>query len=542
MSLFYKKSLHRLTSLSLAIGLSVLFSYWIFHSYGFFITDYNHNSDGLMILDFARDFLAKKSLMGWQLPHAPDLFPDETLAIIALFFTSWSDTTFLIIASINYLLVIVTFYTLLKNAEHLETPSLSMVALITTLCLLILLYFFKSALLIYYQIFVTGTHFETETALILILSLNESLMKKSALNAWAIFTLCFFSAILVASDSLCGIFIIGYLISNLFFGKWKNLKNLVSFLGLLFATITGFILLTFIPHSPLLLDFLPGGKINLFSLFWVIHHYRYYNFFHFLLSSMNNAWLIFSLIAAPFLFALLIQNNPHKECLKNPFVLATFLTMSTSILVPNWQIRYMNFPALFLLFCLVVSYFRVFALFKNNHKKNIIIYSWLIFIALGTHSLYSKFKMQPYKNKEISQLYQCIQLASTQYPLQDGIATYWHARALKFFSNFQYYLAQTLPPPTPFAKNGYWFWINNSLDFVYKNKNQSVFRQYNFIITTESEVKTGVWGNILNQATGIVSYQESRLYYFKDASILWQALFLHQPGTPHPITKQILLN
>jgi hypothetical protein len=146
----------------------------------------------------------------------------------------------------------------------------------------------------------------------------------------------------------------------------------------------------------------------------------------------------------------------------------------------------------------------------------------------------------------------CIAQAKERYPLADGVATYWNARPIRFASQFEFYLAQ-INPWRPRA--GYFLWGNNGADFVYRDINQTPetdvdsasknsaslpppVRSYNFVIATQAEQQSRLWGSLPMQATHTVQCKNHAIYYFADPAILWHYLFpLGLPVPTAPIVS-----
>jgi len=140
---------------------------------------------------------------------------------------------------------------------------------------------------------------------------------------------------------------------------------------------------------------------------------------------------------------------------------------------------------------------------------------------------FDKIIAEPEYESNSSKGYKCIKKGALQYPLEDGIASYWNARPIKFYSNFEYYLAQVRPWN---PSEGYFFWGNNWISFLYKDASIKQPRKYNYILATNSEVSSGIWGDIINFSKNKVSCEGNTLFYFDDSSLLWN--FLFKGGAP----------
>jgi hypothetical protein len=191
-------------------------------------------------------------------------------------------------------------------------------------------------------------------------------------------------------------------------------------------------------------------------------------------------------------------------------------------------LRYLIFPAIILILCVVLAYLRLIGLVKDNRIRAAILFFWFLLICFGILFVYKKTKTEPANESNAAKIYQCIKRASLVYPLQDGIASYWNARPLRFYSNFEYYLAQV----SPWApKDGYFYWGNNRDEFVYRDVSTKLYRKYNYIVASNDEIKSGLWGNVINKSKNKVICREYTLFYFDQGDILWDFLFFH--GLPH---------
>jgi hypothetical protein len=116
----------------------------------------------------------------------------------------------------------------------------------------------------------------------------------------------------------------------------------------------------------------------------------------------------------------------------------------------------------------------------------------------------------------------CLNQAKAQFPLEDGVATYWNARPTRFASNFTQFFAQ-INPWRP--RSGYMVWGNNAIDFVYRDTAQTIPRQYNHLLATKHELASRLWGSLPAQATGVMECPMHTIFYFDQPDILWNYVF-----------------
>jgi hypothetical protein len=117
---------------------------------------------------------------------------------------------------------------------------------------------------------------------------------------------------------------------------------------------------------------------------------------------------------------------------------------------------------------------------------------------------------------------QCIDQAAAQYPLADGVATYWHARPVYFASDFKHFLAQVSPWH---PRSGYLYWGNNGLDFSYQDGNRERPRHYNYILATNDEMRFNLWGSLVNDSSIQLRCAKHTVLFFAKPSVLENYLF-----------------
>ena len=295
-----------------------------------------------------------------------------------------------------------------------------------------------------------------------------------------------------------------------------------------------------IPHQPLL-----GNSISK-------HHLQdqfirgFHSFLGWLLSSFSNVAFILLLVIASVAFPFLMQGvwpkfrkNIQQMPMSKDFVLPCLgvIAVFPMFFVAAGSLRYLIFPAIILIVCIVLAYLRLMGRVKDNRGRVAIVFLWGCFICFGTFFIDKKVKTEPAYKSNAAKIYQCIKCASLEYPLQDGIASYWNARPIKFYSNFEYYLAQT----SPWApKDGYYHWGNNWYEFLYKNSSTKSLRKYNYIIATSDEIKLGLWGNVINKSKDKMTYEDYTLFYFGKDDILWDFLFFRgAPSYLHKLDPEI---
>lgn len=512
--------LRSFVGLVVVFGGSALVCWWVVHAYGYLL-EMTSNADSLAVIDFSRDLFRGEPLGGWNLPRAPFLFPDALIASFVLFF-GWSNNfTIITIASINYSLLIISCYTVLQGAYRLNRISLPGVGLVVTLSLLAIMYLFPvSVFNVYWQIFASGTHFGTVVVIALMLSLNKILFKDSSILL-RVFFLFFLTVAAVASNVMALLLLMFWLASEVFSAAWKRPKGRIDMLVVFFSSIIGVGLSSMIPRQSMAESF-----FSIDQFIRGIHSFREWFY-----GSFDNAAFIFSLIFSSVAFPLLMQGrwpkfreNTGQMFLGKDFVLPSLgvIAVSPMFFQAAGSLRYLIFPAFILILCFVLIYFRLIGFVENNRRRPAIFFAWSLLICSGLFFSYDKVKTASAYESNAAKSYQCIKRASLEYPLQDGIASYWNARPVRFYSNFEYYLAQVTPWR---PSEGHFFWGNNGYSFLYKNTSTKLPRQYNYILATNDEVQSSLWGGVINKAINKVSCEKDTLFYFDDPKTLWDFLF-----------------
>ncbi len=524
------KYLRDFAGLLAIFGGSVIVCWWVFHTHDYLI-EMTSNADSLSLLDFSRDVLRGEPLGAWNLPRAPYFFPDALIASLVVFL-GWSNSFSIItIASINYSLLIIACYFTLQSAYGLKRISLPSVGFAVTLSLLAITYVFPvSVYNVYWQIFTSGSHFGIVVVIALMLSLNKSLFKTGNALPRTLF-LSFLSIAAVASNAMAFLLLMLWIVSELFSAAWSRPRGRIDLMVVFISALIGIGLSSIIPRQSLTDSFFSNEKL-------LRAFHNYYDWFS---GSFGNAAFIISFVIAAVAFPYLMQGrwpkssvNKEQRYLGNTFALQSLgiIVISPMFFEAAGSLRYLIFPAFVLILYLVLIYFRLVGMVKSKRLHGFIFICWAILLCSSIFIVYDKFRTESAYELNASKSYQCIKHAALEYPLQDGIASYWNARPIKFYSNFKYYLAQVSPWR---PSEGYFYWGNNWYEFLYKNTTTKLPRKYNYIFATDEEIKTGIWGDIINKSKNIVTCGTNTLFYFDNSNILWDFLFAR--GAPPSLSK-----
>ena len=509
----------------IVVFLEATFVCWLMvHVYSYLISLIS-SADSLTILDFSRDLLCGVPMGGWNLSHAPFLFPDAVIASFVLIF-GWSNNFSLFtIAVINYSLFIIVSYLILKAADNLNRVSLAGVGLMVTLSLLVITHVFPVPMRnIYWQIFASGTHFGSAFMVALILFSGKAFLKNSGMLC-RVFFLFSFTVATVVSDTMAFFLLMLWILSELLSCVWKDPKVRMDMIVVSFSMMIGEGLNMMIPHQSLAKGFF---SMHLFMR-------GFHAFMGWAARSSEGVAFIVLLVISSMVFPFLIQGRwpKFRKPMEGVFLGGDFVLPSLGIIVifPMFfedvgSLRYLVYPAYILILCGVLVYLRLMELIKNDRLRTVIPFVCIFLICVQGSFILKKISARSVDRIDAAKIYQCIKRASLEFPLDDGIASYWNARPLKFYSNFKYYLAQT----TPWSpKDGYFYWGNNGYDFIYKNTATRLPRRYNYIIATNDEIKQGLWGDVIYKSKHQVSQEGYTLFYFDREDILWDFLLFRGP-------------
>ena len=525
-----KRYLREFVGLLALLGGALMICWCVYHTYDYLI-EITSNADGLTILDFSRDLIRGEPLGAWNLPRAPFLFPDALIASLIMLMGWTNSFSILAIASINYSLLIITSYFVLQNAFGLNRISFASMGLVVTLSLFAITTVFPVSIYnVYYQIFDSGSHFGVVIVIALMLSLNKLIPKGVTTLSKAIF-LSFFSVATVASDAMAFLLLMIWIIAELFSAAWTRPKDRIDLIVVFISAFIGVVLMSIIPRQSL--------KDSFFSIDLIDR--AFHNYYEWFSGAFSNMAFIISLVIAAVAFPYLMQGrwpkssvNKEQRYVGNSFALQSLgLVVISPMLFDNvGSLRYLIFPAFVLILCLVLIYFRLVGMVKNKHLQGSIFIFWAILLCSSFLVVYDKFKTESAYELNASKNYQCIKGATLKYPLQDGIASYWNARPIKFYSDFEYYLAQVSPWR---PSDGYFFWGNNWLEFLYKDTSTKSLRKYNYIFATNEEIQSGIWGDVINKTKNKITCGPNTIFYFDDTNTLWD--FLFSRGAPPTLKK-----
>lgn len=514
------------------------------------------NADSLVLFDFARDLIEGHSVRFWNLPRAPYLFPDAMIALGLMTLGWWGALTITAVAVINLLMLFAITYPVMKLAKvNLQSSALSCTFFLSMAILTMAICFPFSMVNIYWQIFASGAHFLSAGIVLLILYLD--FLWQLRLRSWGALVAMFFLCIATAvSDSLSlallllwlGVELLWrtgfYYQQNTHLTSPKNLatvlngflKKQVDLAVVLGGVVLGTGLSLLIPRQSLLESFFSVNKFTLGAS----------SFFAWLVGDLSH--VLYGVV----LIALILY---YPACMRQSYFKGRFSRKNywrSAVLAPALgiicitpffyqdvgSIRYLAFPALIGLISLALLYQQIWhALARRNHlgRKVALILIWFMVLALmGTYQ-YRHQRAGPQAvdqpgldqvglavSAPVDNAWQCIKDAKKEWPLADGVATYWYARPLRFATHFESYLAQI---DQGRARSGAFIWGNNGIDLVYANESQTAFRHYNFIVTTPAQVRAQLWGNLPGKATGTIDCAQFQILYFENPDVLWNYLF-----------------
>jgi len=545
------------------------------------------NADSLVLFDLAHDVLSGKVLRYWNLPRAPYLFPDTVIALWVMSVGWYGKYSIWAVATINYLLLILVVHQCCKRTALFKRASLIQIELSLSVALILIGLCFPFAMVnIYWQLFASGAHFVTVIMVLAILLLLQSWHERPRTALLLlIFALVFLEAL---SDSMATLLLIIW-VANQSLWRYVMPKSFAIPAGDLvrnkvgmdlwltvLAMVLGTLLGAQLPRQSLLESFFSFDKfIGAATLFvqWAIAAPMHILF---LLFMVLGSWIyprVFELDGPSDRDTFSVKEDANNHC--NPHRNRLICCLRSSTLWPSLGImvitplfyqelgslRYLAFPAL--LFWMVVAALLMRLFQAIRHAR----FAAQLAIAIGSLSFFGAVAYWDFRLNliggshvnsgrgdiglsvgadAISSL-ACIAQAAKQYPLEDGVATYWNARPTRFASHFQYYLAQ-INPWRP--REGYFLWGNNGVDFVYRNAQRATFtsmskkesvqnfdvsaseiqsknsvRRYNFVLATKSELNERLWGSLALQATQTVDCENHSIFYFKDPAVLWQYLF-----------------
>lgn len=497
------------------------------------------NADSLVMLDFARDVLMGQSLTHWNLPRAPYLFPDALIGLVVML-VGWSNVyTLKIIALINCTLFVWVSAVVLRQRSDLARLSYLQVGILLGLALLnIALIFPVSMLNVYWQLFASGAHF---LMAIVVLSIFywSARWRNEQQPPWMlviIFLLCFAEAL---SDSLATLLLLIWMGSQFLWRLTSRSPShlhprsdvLCVFFGVLLGTLISFQ----IPRQSLLNSFFSFDKfINASIACW-----------QWFISSPANYGFVLVLTGLVLAYPLLLAGAwPRTKAAWVAWIQSDALLPSLGVIAATpiffqevGSIRYLAFPALIALLSLALLYLRLWQRFTQRGWYWGALVSLCFALVIGQITVWQWERqqigpaMQDQQGKDMIGLavgaqtdlaIACLAQAQETLDLQDGVATYWNARPTRFASHFSHYLAQ-INPWRP--RSGYMMWGNNGIDFIYRDSQKKVARQYNYLLATKSELANRLWGSLPSQANQVIECPMHTIYYFNEPAVLWSYLF-----------------
>ena len=507
------------------------------------------NADSLVLLDVANDIWTGKSLYGWNFPRAPYIFPDLLIATLVMSFGWSSSYTLLLIATTNYLLFIFVAQRIVNSIYGTQYQSILSTALSISAALIFFgIMLFPIAIhFIYWQLFASGAHFLSAIIIALIfseVSSNRSIKLNQSTLLWIIVLVFLVSVSNSISILLIGSWLfarVGWGCVVRFSGSRSDILPTKVEIYIALSLMSGTFIGSSIPRQSIADSFL-----SLQNFIVGIE-----GFCAWLMSSFENALLVVALLFLVIAWSY-ISTLPTKAGVitlpsdlkkRGAFFQSPYLLPSLSIFVVapflyqgESSLRYFAFPGFIALICISVFFSRAFSCLSNISKFGfgLVFVTGILACAIGsgrkgayflgenltttTHQMHDGM----FYPSDAQFAIQCIQKASALYPLQDGLATYWNARPIRVASHFKYYLAQVSSwnPPA-----GYFLWGNNGMDFLYSDISSRELRKYNYIVASNMEIDSGVWGNTLDHASNQVTCEGFSIFIFSSQNTLDDYLF-----------------
>ena len=497
------------------------------------------NADSLVMIDFARDVLLGKSIAAWNLPRAPYLFPDTVIALLVMSFGWFNNITFLVIATINVCLLILLAHRMInRSALFSNTPLWQISTLIALALFLVGAIFPFSMEHLYWQIFASGAHFLTAIVTLFIFDLArpqaDADLKNPTRKAWLLAIALTFAEAL--SDSMAALLIFAWYGATLFSDERKGIKKITQYIVFPITVCIATALSFFIPRQSLVDSFFSYERfvqgVEL-CLQW-------------LQSSYANTAFIALLVLTSIAFPFLVRNRfprTFQEVRRGLFGNYTFPALGIICATPLFyqdvgSLRYLAFPGLLVLLSVALVILKCAHTVLSWRYRGLALISGVfaltsvpIFLILHTHRVEARLNQEPDLATLIDRApaannpalaFQCINQAAQQYPLADGVASYWNARPTYFFSQFQYFLAQASPWH---PRSGYLYWGNNGIDFAYADGNRERPRHYNYILATNNEIKLSLWGSLVDRATAQVRCEKHTILFFENEATVQNYLF-----------------
>lgn len=494
------------------------------------------NADSLVMLEFARDILIGQSLSHWNMPRAPYLFPDALIGM-GVMGLGWSNQySFTLIAVLHCLLLVLMSTIVLRTAKGLQQISVLQVGFLISLAILTVAIFFPVILFnLYWQLFASGAHFLMALVVMAALHLcarwRDTGQTKTAILV-LVFLLCLAEGV---SDSLAAFLLYIWIGSQLLWRFTQGLRPRADLVAVASGITLGTVLSFFIPRQSLLESFFSFDKFISAVL----------SFTEWLISSPANLIYMLVLLALICAYPFLIKGTwPKKmadglDVLKSDIFLPCLGVMcATPIFFQEvGSIRYLAFPGLISLISLALIYLRLARRLraKPAYLRVLVLGGIAITVIAVAGWQWNRGQLGPQMRdsggKDMIGLavgsrtdlaLACLQQAKARLDLRDGVATYWNARPTRFASHFETYLAQ-INPWRP--RSGYMMWGNNGIDLVYSDSAKKIPRHYNYVLATQHELSSRLWGSLPSQASQQIECPMHTIFYYESPDILWDYLF-----------------
>lgn len=502
-----------------------------------------NNADSLVLFEIANDWWLGKSLYGWNFPRVPYVFPDLLIAFVLMSPQWLNEITLVTVAAINFSLLSLVSHRLIQSVCYAKPPSVLATAVLLALSLGIVAAGFPFAMShIYWQIFSSGAHYLSVIVVAYIYILTPANRLSSLSTAR-----CFWILLLVFLVTLSNL-MAGFLLGALFFSRWAGgvLAALTSSVRLhLLRPFEVMVLLSIVAGA------WAGGQIPKQSIsdsFFARNLYLISldNYSQWLTSSWLNVLFLIVLICLSLCWTLMSSSNLRASLMESPkhyanwlmFICNPFLLPVIGIFIATpflfgeiANLRYYAFPSLLALLALSSILWKVHQWIQNkkglwiSHALSCGLGFLLISICLtNTDTTFAAAELPMHKiglsqGIKANQAVACVNTAMQQHKLLDGLSSYWLARPVRFASQFKYYLAETNP------HGEYFLWGNNGMDLLYSNPERTQYRQYNYLLATNTELSKNHWGTVLGKASHRIDCDQHTLFVYADTSTLTQFLF-----------------
>lgn len=530
------------------IFLSALISWTVFHLFPP-VWSMANNADSLILLDIANDIWSGKSLYGWNFPRVLYIFPDLLIALIVMAPGWYQDATLLTIATINYSLLTLLVHRLLTQLNLDSTPSIPVTAILIAISLAIFAGLFPFSMSnIFWQIFASGAHFLSVMLVVFLFSVisrNRSEPVRASTGIW-ISLLVFLAAL---SNTMSALLIGVMMLTRWFCGQVDTLyqKQRIVLVRLFevwvgLAVVGGVVLGAQIPRQSMANSFFSSSRfqysIDVFVQ-WLSTTWIHFVFLAVLLV-LTLYWAILSTpLPRTTVFSLPKSIRQWVLVARSPYLfpaLAIFVAAPLFYQEITRSLRYYAFPSLLALMVISLGTWFIFQAYVKSKVPQVLVgitaaillFTLITFNPDKTYvsddALPEPWTKQVPLSKRLhpGKVIECLEKAEEKLGLKDGIAFYWSARPARFASDFDFYFAQVSPWN---VRGGYDFWGANAMEFIYKDSSRKNYRNYNYILASDSDLSGKFWGSILSKASEKINCGNYHIFYYSDPGVLSRFLF-----------------